>query len=57
MKKENYKWFALALLFVAFFLHQGTRQIFGAMLPQIQGFFGVSRTEIGAVGTVLKILS
>ena len=42
MKKDNYKWFALALLFVAFFLHQGTRQIFGAMLPQIQGFFGVN---------------
>ena len=55
MKKENYKWFALALLFVAFFLHQGTRQIFGAMLPQIQGFFGVNRTEIGVVGTIFQL--
>ena len=55
MKKDNYKWFALALLFVAFFLHQGTRQIFGAMLPQIQGFFGVNRTEIGVVGTVFQL--
>ena len=50
-----YKWFALGLLFVAFFLHQGTRQIFGAMLPQIQGFFGVNRTEIGVVGTVFQL--
>jgi MFS family permease len=55
MKRENYKWLALALLFVAFFLHQGTRQIFGAMLPQIQGFFGASRTEIGVVGTIFQL--
>lgn len=55
MKKTDYKWIALALLFVAFFLHQGTRQIFGAMLPQIQGFFGVSRTEIGVVGTIFQL--
>lgn len=55
MTSKNYKWVALWLLFVAFFLHQGTRQIFGAMLPQIQGFFGVSRTEIGVVGTVFQL--
>lgn len=55
MTEKNYKWVALWLLFVAFFLHQGTRQIFGAMLPQIQGFFGASRTEIGIVGTVFQL--
>lgn len=55
MKDCRYKWVALGLLFVAFFLHQGTRQIFGAMLPQIQSFFGVSRTEIGVVGTVFQL--
>ena len=55
MTAKNYKWVALWLLFVAFFLHQGTRQIFGAMLPQIQGFFGVNRTEIGIVGTVFQL--
>lgn len=53
--KNRYKWVALGLLFVAFFLHQGTRQIFGAMLPQIQGFFGVNRTEIGVVGSVFQL--
>lgn len=31
-EKTNYKWRALALLWVAFFLQQGTRQIFGAAL-------------------------
>lgn len=55
LSRDNYKWFALALLFVAFFLHQGTRQIFGAMLPQIRDFFGVNRTEIGIVGTVFQL--
>ncbi len=55
MERKNYKWLALGLLFVAFFLHQGTRQIFGAMLPQIQGFFKVSRTEIGVVGTIFQL--
>jgi len=55
VNRIDYKWRALALLFVAFFLHQGTRQIFGAMLPQIQSFFGVNRTEIGVVGSVFQL--
>ena len=48
----NYKWRALALLWVAFFLQQGTRQIFGATLSSIQGSLGVSASAIGAVATV-----
>lgn len=52
MTDRAYKWWALALLAAAFFLQQGTRQIYGATLPAIQSCFGVSRTEIGIVGTV-----
>ena len=48
----HYKWRALALLWVAFFLQQGTRQIFGATLTSIQGSLGVSAAAIGAVATV-----
>jgi len=48
----NYKWRALALLWVAFFLQQGTRQIFGATLSSIQGSLGVSAAQIGIVATV-----
>ena len=48
----KYKWRALALLWVAFFLQQGTRQIFGATLTSIQGSLGVSAAAIGAVATV-----
>ena len=32
MKKIDYKWFALALLWVAFFLQQGMRQIYGPLV-------------------------
>ena len=50
--KIDYKWRALALLWVAFFLQQGTRQIFGATLSSIQGSLGVSAAQIGIVATV-----
>ncbi len=48
----KYKWRALTLLWVAFFLQQGTRQIFGATLSSIQGALGVSAAQIGMVATV-----
>ena len=48
----HYKWRALTLLWVAFFLQQGTRQIFGATLTSIQGSLGASAAAIGAVATV-----
>ncbi len=48
----NYKWRALFLLWVAFFLQQGTRQIFGATLASIQSSLGVSAAQIGMVATV-----
>jgi MFS family permease len=48
----HYKWRALALLWVAFFLQQGTRQIFGATLTSIQSSLGASAAAIGAVATV-----
>lgn len=56
MVKIEYKWKALALLWVAFFLQQGTRQIFSATLPSIQSAFGVSKAEIGLVATVFTFV-
>ena len=50
--KDGYKWRALALLWVAFFLQQGTRQIFGATLTSIQGSLGASAAAIGTVATI-----
>ena len=50
--KNGYKWLALALLWVAFFLQQGTRQVFSATLSSIQGSLGVTSAQIGLVATV-----
>ena len=52
----KYKWRALALLWVAFFLQQGTRQIFGATLTSIQGSLGATAAGIGMVATVFTFI-
>ncbi len=56
MKKIDYKWTALALLWVAFFLQQGTRQLFGPSVPAICGSLGVDKVSIGVVGTVFAMM-
>ena len=56
MKKLDYKWTALALLWVAFFLQQGTRQLFGPSVPAICGSLGIDRVAIGVVGTVFAMV-
>lgn len=55
MKDTRYKWWALALLWVAFFLQQGTRQLFGPSVPSIGSSFGVGKVALGAVGTVFAM--
>lgn len=55
MKKLDYKWMALILLWVAFFLQQGTRQLFGPSVPAICGSLGVDKVAIGVVGTVFAM--
>jgi MFS family permease len=54
-KRDSYKWFALALLLVAFFLQQGTRQLFGPSVPAIGASFGVDNVELGVIGTVFAM--
>lgn len=56
MNKDNYKWWALALLWVAFFLQQGTRQLFGPSVPAMCASFGVDKVAIGVVGTVFAMM-
>ena len=55
MTKDNYKWWALGLLWVAFFLQQGTRQLFGPSVPAMCTSFGVDKVTIGVVGTVFAM--
>ena len=56
VRAVDYKWKALAFLWVAFFLQQGSRQIFSATLPSIQLAIGASRTELGLVATVFTFV-
>lgn len=55
MTDKNYKWWALGLLWVAFFLQQGTRQLFGPSVPSICSSFEVDKVELGVVGTVFAM--
>ena len=52
----DYRWKALILLWVAFFLQQGTRQLFGPSVPAICGSIGVDKVALGAVGTVFAMV-
>lgn len=56
MNKNGYKWFALMLLWVAFFLQQGTRQLLGPSVPAIGTSFGVDHVALGVVGTVFSMM-
>ena len=51
--RPRYKWELLALLFCAFFFHQGDRAIYGVVLSSIKGELGLSDSQLGLVGTVL----
>jgi len=51
MKKPEYKWVMLALVSSAYFLAQGTRNVYGAVLPSIGLDLGLSNAARGAVAT------
>lgn len=48
-----YRWELLALLFLAFFFHQGDRGIFGVVLPAIKADLHLTDSQLGLVGSVL----
>ncbi len=53
--KIEYKWNALFLLWVAFFLQQGTRQLFGPSVGAICSSLSIDKVSLGAVGTVFAM--
>ena len=55
MKKIDYKWIMLLLISIAYFLAQGTRQIYSAVLPDIKDAFGCSDTQLGLVGGAFSL--
>lgn len=58
MRRLDYKWVMLALVSSAYFLAQGTRQIYNSVLPQIKSDFlacGVTDTQLGIVGSAFAL--
>ncbi len=53
MSRPRYKWELLALLFCAFFFHQGDRAIFGVVLSAIKTDLHLADSQLGLVGSVL----
>ena len=53
--KPFYKWEVILLLWVAYFLNQGDRQVFNTVLPQIQAFLGVSDGIMGMISTCFNV--
>jgi len=51
LKRLDYKWGMLALISAAYFLAQGTRNVYGAVLPSIGADLGLSNSARGAVAT------
>lgn len=51
-----YKWELLAILCVAYFLNQGDRQIYNAVLPLIKTDLGLNDVQLGSVVTVFTVL-
>ena len=56
MKKFSYKWELILMLWFAFFLNQGDRQVYGAIVEDIQASLGLSGLEAGLVVTVFTIV-
>ena len=50
-----YKWELLFILWVAYFLNQGDRQIYNAVLPLIKADLKVSDVELGMVATGVHV--
>ena len=56
---KNYKWILLAIISATYFLAQGSRQIFNAVLPQIKADFagaGLTDAQLGLVGSAFTLV-
>lgn len=53
---DRYPWQLLALLWGCFFLHQGDRQVFNAVIPLIRADLGLSDVQVGLVATIFTLV-
>ena len=51
-RRLPYRWELLSLLWIAFFLHQADRQIYGNLIPLIQADLHLSDEQLGLVASV-----
>jgi len=54
--KLAYKWEMILLLWFAFFLNQGDRQVFNSVLPLIRDDLGLNEIQLGLVATIFTII-
>ena len=57
--RSNYKWVVLMLVSIAYFLAQGPRLIYSAVLPQIKADFaasGVTDAQLGLISSVFTLV-
>lgn len=55
VNSKFYKWEVVLLLWIAYFLNQGDRQVFNTVLPHIQAFLGVSDGTMGLISTCFNL--
>jgi sugar phosphate permease len=53
---DRYRWELLILLWFAFFLHQGDRQIFNNLAPLIMDDLRLTKVQFGLVGTLFTVV-
>jgi len=56
VESRRYKWELLALLWIAFFLHQGDRQIYNSVIPLIKTDLRLNDVQLGLVGSVFTLV-
>lgn len=55
MKKSWYKWEVLLLLWMAYLLNQGDRQVFNTVLPAIRDALDLTDTSVGLIATIFNL--
>lgn len=54
-KNKSYKWEVLLLLWMAYLLNQGDRQVFNTVLPAIRDALNLTDTSIGWIATIFNL--
>lgn len=54
--RPHYKWELIGLFWLAYFLNQGDRQIFNAVLPLIKADLHASDVQLGLIATVFTLI-